>query len=399
MVAFGPIEEKTGGYEVRCSQIVQSLADLGHEVHILEFPTVLTEKKEISLVREERKVRFVHLRGNERAQNLFFKTLISQLEKSIIIYPILFAKIQLYSIVELLRFVGIIEDCEVVFVESVFFPFAVVLARLLKKRVILDTHYVGKLQAQKYKRKYNFFRLLAWDFLERFASNLSEFVIVVSEEEEAFVKREYRVSEQKLVMIPVTVETSKTKISRQTLKEISKEWNLQNKIVVTFLGTLETIPNRDAATYIIQELAPSMYRKNKDIIFLIIGKGKERFRGCSLPNVVFTGFIKDIAPLLQLSDLCIAPIRMGSGVKTKVLEYMSYGKPVLSTPEGIRGIHVKNAESIFVSDINKYPEKLVEIISNLDELKRKGKIAEEIVRKQYSPSTIKKRISKILHQT
>ena len=260
MVAFGPIEEKTGGYEVRCSQIVQSLADLGHEVHILEFPTVLTEKKEISLVREERKVRFVHLRGNERAQNLFFKTLISQLEKSIIIYPILFAKIQLYSIVELLRFVGIIEDCEVVFVESVFFPFAVVLARLLKKRVILDTHYVGKLQAQKYKRKYNFFRLLAWDFLERFASNLSEFVIVVSEEEEAFVKREYRVSEQKLVMIPVTVETSKTKISRQTLKEISKEWNLQNKIVVTFLGTLETIPNRDAATYIIQELAPSMYR-------------------------------------------------------------------------------------------------------------------------------------------
>ncbi|MEM3786063.1 MAG: glycosyltransferase family 4 protein [Nitrososphaeria archaeon] len=59
-----------------------------------------------------------------------------------------------------------------------------------------------------------------------------------------------------------------------------------------------------------------------------------------LPNVVFTGFIKELAPFLDISDVCIAPLRVGAEVKTKILTYMIYGKPIVTTPIGIQGISV-----------------------------------------------------------
>ena len=395
MVAFGPIEDRTGGYEVRCSQIIQSLVELGHKVYVLEFPTTIAKRKKTDL-KENRMVEFVHLRGNEHMKSKLFKTLAPPLKENTISYLFLFVRIELYSIAELSRSMETIKDCEVILVESVFFPFAMVLAKLLRRRVILDTHYMGKLQAQKYKKKHNLHRLVIWDSLERFASSLSDFVVVVSDEEKAFAKNEYGIPEEKLAVIPVTIEPLEVRISQQMLKKAAEEWNLQNKIVVTFLGTLEASPNRDAVNFIVQELAPSIYRKNREVVFLVIGKGKEQFRHYTSPNVIFTGFIKDVNPLLQLSDVCIAPMRIGSGVKTKVLEYMSHGKPVLTTPEGIQGIKAQNVDSVIVSNIENYRDKLIEVIENLDELKGKGKNGQEIVRKQYSLSTLKKRLSEIL---
>jgi len=397
MIAFGPIEERTGGYEVRCNYLIESLTDLGHDVYVLEFPATMAERRKDGFVTQSGKVKFVHLRGNEHADSVFLRALSSHLGKSITIYPILFIRTQLYSIAELLKSREIIKHCNVVFVESVFFPFGIVLGRFIKKKVVLDTHYVGKLQAQKYrKNSLNFWRLLTWDILERFASALSDLVIAVSEEEKSFLKKEYGVPEHKLLVVPVTVEIPRAKASTQQLRENIEKWKLQDKIVIAFLGTLEAAPNRDAAKYILCELAPYVYERRKDVVFLIVGKGKEQFESSTLPNVVFTGFVKDVSPLLELSDLCIAPLRFGSGVKTKVLEYMSHGKVVLTTPEGTQGITLGKGDSVIVSDMKDYRAKLIELIDNIVVIREKGRINEEIIREHYSPSILRKRILKVL---
>ena len=110
----------------------------------------------------------------------------------------------------------------------------------------------------------------------------------------------------------------------------------------------------------------------------------------------FLGFVEDVSPFFKVSDLCIAPLRMGSGIKTKILEYLSYGKLVLTTPAGVEGIKLDNVSSVIVSDIKGYPENLLKIISNLEKMKRKGRSGKEIIKKYYTPSIIKKKISEIL---
>lgn len=396
VIAFGPIEDRTGGYEVRCHYLIKALADLGHQVYVLEFPITPTK---LGSVKEGKRVRFIRLKGNEPARNKFLKVLSFYLERHFTINPIRLIRTQLYSIVELVKFRKVLKMCNVVFIESVFFPFGLLLSRFFGKRIILDTHYVGKFQARKYKRESflrNFLREFLWDVLERFSSKLSDFTIVVSEEEKSFVKEEYGVNESKILVIPVTVELPEMQVSQQKLREVCDNWGLRNKIVVMFLGMLETPPNMDAVKYIIDELAPYLWERREDVVFLIIGKGKEQFRGGMPPNVIFTGFVKDVSPFFELSDICLAPLRMGSGIKTKILEYMSYGKLVLTTPVGAEGIKLDEARSVIVSDIEGYPENLLKIINDLEHMKRKGKSGKKIIEKHYTPSIITKKISEII---
>lgn len=396
VIAFGPIEDRTGGYEVRCHYLIKALADLGHQVYVLEFPITPTK---LGSIKEGKRVRFIRLKGNEPTQNKFLKFLSFYLERPFNINPIRLIRNQLYSIVELVKFRKVIKQCKIVFIESVFFPFGLLLSRFFGKKIILDTHYVGKLQASKYNRgilRLSFLREFLWDILERFSSRLSDFFIVVSEEEMSFIKEEYGINESKILVIPVTVELPKMKVSHQKLGEVLDKWGLRNKIVIMFLGMLETPPNMDAVKYIIDELAPFLWKRREEVIFLIIGKGKEQFRGSMPPNVIFTGFVEDVSPFFELSDLCIAPLRMGAGIKTKILEYMSYGKLVLTTPVGVEGIKLDEVSSVIVSDIEGYPEILLNIINDLEKMKRKGKSGKEIIKKHYTPSVITKKISEII---
>jgi len=395
VIAFGPIEEKIGGYEVRCHYLINSLADLGHQVYVLEFPIVPTKLSTL----KNNQITFMHLKGNEPTQNKFLKFLSFHLNKHFTIDPIHLIRTQLYSIEELIKFREIIKQCNIVFVESVFFPFGLLASRFFGKKIILDTHYVGKLQALKYKRENflrNFLREFLWDILERFSIKLSDFTIVVSEEEKTFIKEEYGIAETKILVIPVTVELPKTKVSQQKLRETSEKWGLENKVVIMFLGLLDAPPNMNAVQYIINELAPYFWNRRKDVVFLIVGKGHEQIRGSILPNVIFTGFVKNISPFFELADVCIAPLRMGSGIKTKILEYMSYEKLVLTTPVGVEGIKLDKASSVIVSDIESYQENLLNIINNLEKMKRKGKSGKSLIKNYYVPAIITKKLSEII---
>ena len=56
------------------------------------------------------------------------------------------------------------------------------------------------------------------------------------------------------------------------------------------------------------------------------------------PGVVIEGFVPDLADVYATAELVVAPIFSGSGTKVKVLEALSHGLPVVTTPEGIAGL-------------------------------------------------------------
>ncbi len=56
------------------------------------------------------------------------------------------------------------------------------------------------------------------------------------------------------------------------------------------------------------------------------------------PGVTRRGFVPDIADLWSGIDLAINPVRWGSGLKIKTVEAMAAGLPLVTTPEGARGL-------------------------------------------------------------
>ena len=64
----------------------------------------------------------------------------------------------------------------------------------------------------------------------------------------------------------------------------------------------------------------------------------------NLPDVIVTGEVDDVKRSLSDSALMIAPMLFGTGIKTKIVEAMSWGVPVVTNPIGIEGINANHGE-------------------------------------------------------
>ena len=109
----------------------------------------------------------------------------------------------------------------------------------------------------------------------------------------------------------------------------------ENKINIVYSGVL-SLPERDPS-YIVELLNQTKYAKNLNLVFLAIGNGvdklyglKEKFSG----NLVINGYVsrEEINAIYHKSDVLL---NLGGSnpymVPSKIFEYMSYGKSILST--------------------------------------------------------------------
>jgi glycosyltransferase involved in cell wall biosynthesis len=63
-----------------------------------------------------------------------------------------------------------------------------------------------------------------------------------------------------------------------------------------------------------------------------------------------TGAVPDVQPYLARAAVYVVPMRMGSGVRLKVLEAMASGVPVVSTRMGLEGVAALPGEHALLAD-------------------------------------------------
>lgn len=167
----------------------------------------------------------------------------------------------------------------------------------------------------------------------------------------------------------------------------------ENEKTVVFIGTFDYFPNLDALK-IICKLAKIL----DDITFKVIGKNPP----CHIKypdNIEIKGYVDDIKREIMNSDLCIAPIRYGSGTRLKILEYMAMGKPVISTKKAAEGIEYTKGKNIVIEDnILKMANLIEELVENEKEKKRLGKNAKKLIEKKYDWEIYKKPLRDIYRE-
>lgn len=125
---------------------------------------------------------------------------------------------------------------------------------------------------------------------------------------------------------------------------------------IAFVGSLNHIPNLDGIKHFLKNIFPMILQGKPDTMLYIIGGPiRDDIKSCiselgQKNNVVLTGYIKDIRPILSGSRLAIAPIRYGSGTRLKIISAMSMGVPVVTTSTGVEGIDLIHGEDILISD-------------------------------------------------
>lgn len=133
---------------------------------------------------------------------------------------------------------------------------------------------------------------------------------------------------------------------------------------IIFYGAMSRPENYEAAIWFIDHVMPKL--QDVSIRFVVIGGNpihKLLEKGCK--NVIITGYVDDISPYFQDALCMVAPLKLGAGIKVKVLEAMSAGIPVLTNDIGIEGIPAASEVNYMKCDsIEDYVDSIKILISN-----------------------------------
>jgi sugar transferase (PEP-CTERM/EpsH1 system associated) len=108
---------------------------------------------------------------------------------------------------------------------------------------------------------------------------------------------------------------------------------------VIFTGDMSYFPNRDAATFFARQVLPLIRRQVPDARFVIVGRNPgRRIEQLRSPHVEVTGFVPDVRPWLAHATVAVAPLRIATGIQTKILEAMASGLAVVATTRAAQGL-------------------------------------------------------------
>lgn len=108
---------------------------------------------------------------------------------------------------------------------------------------------------------------------------------------------------------------------------------------VVFIGNGYFEPNRRAVMRIVSEIWPSLRSRITDSSCLIIGDMPAKLRtACLKVGIKVAGEVPDPSELIRSCAIGIAPVSEGSGVRVKLLQYLSAGLPVVATSAAAEGL-------------------------------------------------------------
>ncbi len=165
----------------------------------------------------------------------------------------------------------------------------------------------------------------------------------------------------------------------------------KDKFIVIFHGSyFLNYANVEAINIIKDKIAPLI--NDKDIMILIAGK-MPPFK--NKDNLIFLGFVKDLKDFIYSADIAIAPILRGSGVKTKIIDYLSGNIPVITTKKGAEGLYFKDGiHGYIVNDINEIIEKIIKLKKDPKMLNQFKKNINILISKNYKWQDINKKLEK-----
>lgn len=157
-------------------------------------------------------------------------------------------------------------------------------------------------------------------------------------------------------------------------------------------------PNEDAALWLAREILPLIRRTHPQIRLSIIGSNPtDAVRALAGEAVEVTGFVSDaqLDHYYATARVAICPMRIGAGVKLKVVEAMSRGLPIVTTPVGAQGL--EGLEEI--CDIAQTPAELATHVCRLldsDALWRERSAAQAAyVTQRFSYDAIRRELSEV----
>jgi glycosyltransferase involved in cell wall biosynthesis len=118
-----------------------------------------------------------------------------------------------------------------------------------------------------------------------------------------------------------------------------------------FVGNYDYSPNADAALRLARNIFPRIKQQvPRAHLYLVGGNPPPELKACASDSIEVTGRVPDIRPYFEFSLIFVSPLRLGAGIKNKVLEAMAMEIPVVATLLSCDGIPVTQGRHVLMGE-------------------------------------------------
>jgi glycosyltransferase involved in cell wall biosynthesis len=158
-------------------------------------------------------------------------------------------------------------------------------------------------------------------------------------------------SETDAALLKCLAPSARSFVYPNALPEISAS-PVPEEAVLAFSGNFEYHPNIDAVAFLAGQIWPEIRRRHPDLRLRLIGRGQEFIRAL-LPSdgsIELTGPVDDAAREISRARIILAPLRVGSGTRIKILEAWQNSRPVIATPLAVEGLQTCDGVNILLAE-------------------------------------------------
>jgi len=156
---------------------------------------------------------------------------------------------------------------------------------------------------------------------------------------------------------------------------------------LVFHGNLSYEPNVEAVLEFTNFIFPEIAKTNPGLEFLVVGSSPSQpIRDLAAANKFkLIPSPDDLRPYVQEAAVYVCAMRLGTGMKTKLLEAMAMEKPIVAYPEAVEGIEGANEKNISVAENRQdFINRVQSLLNSPEQRAEIGKEARSLVLEYYS---------------
>ncbi|MBU2746299.1 glycosyltransferase family 4 protein, partial [Acidithiobacillus caldus] len=159
--------------------------------------------------------------------------------------------------------------------------------------------------------------------------------------------------------------------------------------ILSYYGDLTLPNNYNGLHWFCDKVLPELRRDSVQLH--VAGKGSEQFS--AYDGVRVCGFVDDIDAFVCKSQIVVAPIFSGAGVKIKVLDAIGYGKPMVTTPKGAEGFPVWLVNQMYIaSTADEFVQLLTSMMRSYDDVVSKAEALQKEVSAKMGPTHFQRQL-------
>ena len=168
-------------------------------------------------------------------------------------------------------------------------------------------------------------------------------------------------------------------------ENLNKDFSTREDIM--YVGGFGHPPNIDAVLWFGKEVFPKILEKYPMMKWYVIGsKVPAEIQALASDNIIITGFLPDeeLDKLYRKCRMSVVPLRVGAGVKGKVVEAAYYQIPLVTTSIGGEGLDTAVGNMVLEDDADQMASVICDLYEDYTRLKDMSDAGKVFIEKYFT---------------